>query len=62
MRFPLVSDGALGRAASVAARHPSYRVENGAGPATVAVELDLPEEWRPLDELRQLLPGERDAE
>ena len=62
MTFPLGSEGALGKAASVAARHPSYRVENGAGPARVAVELDLPEDWRPLDELRSLLRGEGGAE
>ena len=62
MKFPLGSEGALGKAASVAARHPSYRVENGASPARVWVELELPREWRPLDELRGLLRGEGDTE
>jgi transitional endoplasmic reticulum ATPase len=62
IKFPLGSEGALGKAASVAARHASYRVENGAGPARVSVALELPQEWRPLDELRGLLRGEGDAE
>ncbi len=62
MRFPLVSEGALERAASIAARHPSYRIEGANGASTVAVELDLPNEWRHLDDLRVLLRGERGAE
>ncbi len=66
MRFPLGSEGVLGKAASVAARYPSYRIENGGGAdrksSRVAVELDLPEQWRSVDELRALLRGERDAE
>ncbi|CAA9452668.1 MAG: Cell division protein FtsH [uncultured Rubrobacteraceae bacterium] len=62
MRFPLSSEGPLGRAASVAARHPSYRIESENGTAKVAVELELPEDWRPLDDLGTLLRGERGAE
>jgi transitional endoplasmic reticulum ATPase len=62
MRFPLSPKGALARAASVAARHPSYRIEGENGAATVAVELKLPEEWRPLYDLQTLLRGERSAE
>jgi len=62
MRFPLNSEGTLGRAASVAARHPSYRIEGENGAAKAAVELKLPEEWRSLDDLRTLLKGERGAE
>ena len=66
MSFPLSPEGALGRAASVAARHPSYRIESEKGAAQdsarVAVELKLPEEWRSLDDLRALLRGERCAE
>jgi transitional endoplasmic reticulum ATPase len=62
MRFPLSSEGPLGRAASVVARHPSYRIEGENGTAKVAVELELPEDWRPLDDLGTLLRGERRAE
>ncbi len=62
MRFPLSPEGPLGRAASVAARHPSYRIEGENGTARVAVELELPEEWQPLDDLGTLLRGEKDAE
>ena len=62
MRFPLSSEGPLGRAASVAARLPSYRIEGENGAAKVAVELALPEDWRPLDDLGTLLRGERGAE
>ncbi len=62
MRFPLSSEGPLGRASSVAARHPSYRIEGENGTAKVAVELELPEDWRPLDDLRTLLRGERESE
>jgi ATPase family associated with various cellular activities (AAA)/AAA+ lid domain len=62
MRFPLSSEGPLGRAASIVGRHPSYRIEGENGTAKVAVELELPEDWRPLDELRTLLRGERESE
>jgi transitional endoplasmic reticulum ATPase len=62
MRFPLSPEGALGRAASVASRHASYRIEGKNGASKVAVELALPEEWRSLDDLRVLLRGERSAE
>ncbi len=66
MSFPLSPEGALGRAASVAARHPSYRIEGetdaAQDSARVAVELKLPEEWRSLDDLRALLRSERSAE
>ena len=62
MKFPLRSDGALAKAASVAARHPSYRIEGENGSARVGVELTLPDEWRPVDELRGYLRGEGQAE
>src|SRR4028118_1931406 len=62
LRFPLASEGALERASSVAARHPSYRIEGANGASRVAVELDLPDEWRPLDELRTHLRGQSEAE
>ncbi|MDP8939451.1 MAG: hypothetical protein M3N10_04010 [Actinomycetota bacterium] len=48
--FPLHSEGTLGRAASVASRHPSYRVEGRNGTARACVNLELPADWRPLDE------------
>ena len=60
--FPLGSDGPLGRAAAVAASHPSYRVEGVNGSARVAVELDLPDDWRLLDDFSGLLRGEGRAE
>jgi ATPase family protein associated with various cellular activities (AAA)/AAA+ lid domain-containing protein len=62
MSFPLSSEGALGRAASVAARHPSYRIEGQDGATRVTIELELPEEWRSVDDLRGLLRGERSTE
>ncbi|HZY57503.1 MAG TPA: hypothetical protein VFE09_06870, partial [Rubrobacteraceae bacterium] len=62
MRFPFSPRGALARAASVAARHPSYRIEGENGAARVTIELKLPEEWRPLYDLQALLRGERSAE
>jgi transitional endoplasmic reticulum ATPase len=62
MRFPLSPEGALGRAASAAARHPSYRIEGENGAARVALEIKLPKEWRSLDDLRTLLQGEHSAE
>ncbi|MDQ5829324.1 MAG: AAA family ATPase [Actinomycetota bacterium] len=60
--FPLSSDGPLGRAAAVAARHASYRVEGVNGMARAAVDLDLPADWRILDDFSGLLRGERGAE
>jgi transitional endoplasmic reticulum ATPase len=62
MRFPLSSEGPLDRAAAVAAQHPSYRIEGENGTARVAVELELPEDWRPLEDLRTLLRGEQESE
>jgi len=74
MNFPLRTDGALARAAKVASHHPSYRVlgdgnANGSptgsptdGSPRASVELEMPGDWRPLDELRLLLRGERGAE
>ena len=59
--FPLSSEGALGRASGAAARHPSYGVEADNGSARVAVELDLPSDWRLLDDFSGLLRGEREA-
>src|SRR5919199_1393441 len=60
--FPLGSEGPLGRAAAVAAHHPSYRVEGANGSARVSVELDLPDDWRLLDDFSGLLRGEGRAE
>jgi transitional endoplasmic reticulum ATPase len=60
--FPLSSDGPLGRAAAVAASHPSYRVEGMNGAARVTIELDLPDDWRLLDDFSGLLRGEGRAE
>src|ERR671921_786619 len=60
--FPLDSDGPLGRAAAVAAGHPSYRVEGTNGSARVSVELNLPDDWRLLDDFSGLLRGEGRAE
>ncbi len=60
--FPLGSDGPLGRAAAVAAHHPSYRIEGTNGSARVSVELDLPDDWRLLDDFSGLLRGEGGAE
>lgn len=62
MSFPLGSEGPLGRASAVAARHPSYRVEGVNGTARVRVELDLPADWRPLDDFSNLLRGVKGAE
>ena len=60
--FPLSPDGPLGRAAALAAGHPSYRVEGMNGSARVYVELDLPDDWRLLDDFSGLLRGEGRAE
>ena len=60
--FPLGADGLLGRAASVAGRHPSYRVEGRNGLSRISVDLKLPDDWRPLDDFSRLLRGEREAE
>ncbi|HSL00960.1 MAG TPA: AAA family ATPase [Rubrobacteraceae bacterium] len=62
MSFPLSSDGPLGRAAAVAARHDSYRVEGANGMARAAVDLDLPADWRILDDFSGMLRGEKGAE
>ncbi len=62
VNFPLKSEGVLGRAASVASRHPSYRVEGRNGTARAMVDLDLPGDWRPLEEFSRLLRSERTAE
>ena len=59
--FPLGSDGALARAAVVAARHRSYRVEGVNGSARASVDLDLPSDWRSLDELSGHLRGEKET-
>jgi transitional endoplasmic reticulum ATPase len=60
--FPLGSDGPLRRAAAVAASHPSYKVEGANGAARVSVILDLPADWRLLDNFSGLLRGENRAE
>ena len=57
--FPLVTEGPIGRAAAVAARHPSYRVEGVNGTARINLDLDLPADWRPLDDFSTLLRGEK---
>jgi transitional endoplasmic reticulum ATPase len=58
----LRSEGHLGRAAALASRHPSYHVEGVNGTARVSVDLDLPSDWRLLDDFSGLLRGEDDAE
>ena len=60
--FPLRSEGHLGRAVALASRHPSYRVEGVNGSARVCVDLDLPSDWRLLDDFSGILRGEGDAE
>jgi len=45
----------------VASRHPSYRVEGANGSARVSVELDLPADWRLVDDFSGLLRGEGEA-
>jgi transitional endoplasmic reticulum ATPase len=60
--FPLRSEGHLGRAAALASRHPSYHVEGINGTARVSVDLDLPSDWKLLDDFSGLLHGEGDAE
>src|SRR5215210_5820934 len=60
--FPLRSEGHLGRAAALASRHPSYHVEGVNGTARVCVDLDLPSDWRLLDDFSGLLRGEGDTE
>jgi transitional endoplasmic reticulum ATPase len=60
--FPLRSEGHLGRAAALASRHPSYHVGGANGTARVSVELDLPSDWRLLDDFSGLLRGENEAE
>jgi hypothetical protein len=56
--FPLASEGHLGRAAAAAAGHASYGVSGANGRARVSVELDLPDDWRLLDDFSGLLRGE----
>src|SRR5215212_2734374 len=60
--FPLRSEGHLGRALALASRHPSYRVEGVNGSARACVDLDLPSDWRLLDDFSGILRGESDAE
>ena len=60
--FPLGSEGHLGRAAALASRHPTYHVEGVNGTARVSVDLDLPSDWKLLDDFSGLLRGEGDAE
>ncbi len=57
LSFPLASGGPLGRAASVASSHPSYKVDGSGG--SVHLSLDLPKDWLPLDDLSALLRGEK---
>ncbi len=56
--FPLASEGHLGRAAAAAASHTSYGVSGSNGRARASVELDLPDDWRLLDDFSGLLRGE----
>src|ERR671912_481060 len=60
--FPLRSEGHLGRAAALASGHPSYHVEGANGTGRVCVDLDLPSDWRLLDNFSGLLRGEGEAE
>ena len=56
------SEGHLGRAAALASRHPSYHVEGVNGTARVCVKLDLPSDWRLLDDFSGLLRSEAEYE
>src|ERR671921_809420 len=56
--FPLRSEGHLGRAAALASGHPSYHVDGVNGTARVSVDLDLPSDWKLLDDFSGLLRGE----
>ena len=60
--FPLRSEGHLGRAVALASSHPTYRVEGVNGSARVCVDLDLPSDWRLLDDFSGLLRGEVETE
>src|ERR671918_594259 len=60
--FPLRSEGHLGRAVALASRHPTYRVEGVNGSARGCIDLDLPSDWRLLDDFSGLLRGEVDTE
>src|ERR687884_820422 len=60
--FPLRSEGHLGRAVALASRHPSYRVEGVNGSARACVDLDLPSDWRLLNDFSGILRGEGEAE
>ena len=59
--FPLATEGHLGRAAAAAAGHASYGVSGTNGRARVSVELDLPADWRLLDDFSGLLRGVKEA-
>ncbi|WP_205544073.1 ATP-binding protein [Rubrobacter indicoceani] len=59
--FPLAPDGPLGKAASLAAEHPSYHVVGENGTSLVGVSLDPAADWRVLEELSPLLRGESRA-
>src|SRR4028119_485811 len=59
--FPLASEGHLGRAAAAAAGHASYGVSGSNSLARASVELDLPDDWRLLDDFSGLLRGEKEA-
>jgi transitional endoplasmic reticulum ATPase len=61
VQFPLATEGHLGRAAAAAASHASYGVSGTNGRAQVSVTLDLPEDWRLLDDFSGLLRGEKEA-
>src|ERR671921_2999158 len=60
--FPLRSEGHLGRAVALASSHPTYRVEGVNGSARVSVDLDLPSDWRLLDDFSGLLRSEGEYE
>ena len=62
VNFPLASEGRLERAATAASGHASYRVSGVNGEARVSVELDLPADWRIVDDFSGLLRGEGGAE
>ena len=61
VQFPLSSEGHLGRAAAAAAAHASYDVSGTNGSARVSVTLDLPADWRLLDDFSGHLRGEKEA-
>ena len=60
IRFPIRADGPSRKAATLAAESPTYRsyASEGSGSPEAFVDLELPEAWRELQSLMDLLRGE----